>query len=190
MATTATNIRRSASLPPRKPDDAMKSGFTLWALVLGIIAFWTWFVPQPGKPQNPILNATLERNRSLGFAPETEPQTQEGRVYQRRSALRALEMPWSSLCTDKGRHSFISGLQEYYYHRANQAQVYPANWGPKGAEYIAQQWKTADDLRIEQLTRQIYSLGYLNPDEVEPFARKMLISVIKGERVTGSGCPH
>jgi hypothetical protein len=172
----------------------MKFGFVAWALVLMIIGYWTWVVPQPANSQrtatSDAINATLEKNRSLGYSPEIEPSAQEVRVSQRQSALKSLEMPWSTLCTKEGRHSFISGLQGYYSRRESEAQVYPANWGPKGAEYIAQQWKTADDLRIEQLTRQIYSEGYLNSDEVMPAARKMLISVIKGERVTGSGCPH
>lgn len=65
---------------------------------------------------------------------------------------------------------------------------YPETFGKSGAEYIAQQWATANDKRIERLTKEIYNNGYLNPGDFEPVARKMIRAVIKDERVTGKGC--
>lgn len=153
--------------------------FIVWAIVIWQVAAWA-FAPPPVTLPKP---------------PEVDPQTistekylVEGRDKQRRDGLRALEIPWSRICTEDGRKEFVSGLGYYYYHRQNQMERYPENFGKSGAEYIAQQWATANDKRIERLTKEIYSNGYLSPGDFEPMARKMIQTMIKGERITGKGC--
>ena len=85
------------------------------------------------------------------------------------------------------RH-FISGLGHYYYHRQNQTERYPETYGQLGADYIAKQWSTTDDQRIDRLTQDAYARGYLKPADFEAVAGKMVATVVKNERVTGKAC--
>lgn len=152
--------------------------------IIGVIVVWqvaVWaFTPPPPPPPKP---------------PETDPQTRpnekyivEGRNSQRQGGLRALDVPWSSLCTEEGRKKFMGGLGEYYYHRHIQTTGYPKSFGKTGADYIARQWGTADDKRIDRLTKEIYSDGYFKPDEFRPAARDIVLTLVKNGRVTGKGC--
>jgi hypothetical protein len=79
-------------------------------------------------------------------------------------------------------------LGYYYYQRQNQTERYPENFGKPGADYIAQQWTSADDKRIDRLTQEAYGNGYLKPAEFDAVARKMIATVVAGERVIGKGC--
>lgn len=153
--------------------------FIVWAIVIWQIAGWT-FGRQPDAPPKP---------------PEVDPRTNatekylvEGRDKQRQDGLRALEIPWSRICTEDGRKEFANRLGHYYYHRQNQMERYPENFGKTGAAYITQQWASADDKRIDRLTREAYSRGYLKPDDFEAVARKLIVSVVRDERITGKGC--
>ena len=153
--------------------------FIVWAIVIWQIAVWT-FGRQPEAPPKP---------------PDVDPRTTstekylvEGRDKQRQDGLRALEIPWSRICTEDGRKEFASGLGHYYYHRQNQMERYPENFGKTGAAYIAQQWASADDTRIDRLTREAYTRVYLKPDDFEAVARKLFLTVVKSERITGKGC--
>jgi hypothetical protein len=65
---------------------------------------------------------------------------------------------------------------------------YPETFGKLGADYIAQQWASTDDKRIDRLTQEAFSKGYLKPDEFQAVARKMIHTVVKGERVIAKGC--
>ena len=111
-----------------------------------------------------------------------------GRERQRQSALRALDRPWSSRCTDDGRALFIDALSYYYDHRYRQTEGYRETYGKAGADYIAAQWSKADDSRIERLTQEAYAKGYLKPQDFRGAAGQLLATVVKGERVTGKGC--
>jgi hypothetical protein len=156
----------------------MKLLYVIAAIVLWQIAGWT-FTPAPPPKQLP--NST----RAYG---STEKYAVEARVSQRETALRALELPTGSRCAADGRKAFVSGLSEYYYHRQNQMERYPETFGKLGADYIAQQWASTDDKRIDRLTQEAYSKGYLKPDEFQAVARKMIQTVVKGERVVAKGC--
>jgi hypothetical protein len=96
-------------------------------------------------------------------------------------------MAWSSRC-GKDRKRFVSGINEYYYHRQNQTERYPEIHGKLGADYIAAQWSTADDQRIDRLTQEAYARGYLTPSDFDGVAGKMVATVVKSERVTAKGC--
>ena len=104
------------------------------------------------------------------------------------SAIQALDMPWGSRCNGDDRKRFLSGLNEYYYHRQNQTEAYPQTFGKAGADYITTQWSKADDQRIDRLTQEAYAKGYLKPSDFDAAAAKMVATVIKSERVTGKGC--
>jgi hypothetical protein len=151
----------------------------IWLLAMWQIGVWT-FGPAPPKPQTPHYDGRA-------FGPN-EDIFVEGRKSTRRDAIKTLARPWSDICTERTRKQFVSGLGEYYYQRENQIERYAETYGPAGTDYIAQQWSAADDLRIDRLTQELYSNGYLRPDEFTPVARKLIAIVVKDERVTGAGC--
>ena len=49
-------------------------------------------------------------------------------------------------------------------------------------------WATADDNRIERLTRETYGRGYFSLDELKPSTHTALGELLKGERVTAKSC--
>jgi hypothetical protein len=151
----------------------------IWLLAIWQIGVWT-FAPAPPKPQTPHYDGRA-------FGPN-EDIFVESRQSMRRDAVKTLARPWSDFCTELTRKKFVSGLGEYYYQRENQIERHTETYGPAGAEYIAQQWSTADDMRIDRLTQELYSNGYLKPEMFEPVARKLVTAIIKDERVTGGGC--
>jgi hypothetical protein len=154
--------------------------FLLWALVIWQIATWT-FAPAVAPPQIPEVN----RGKAFG---SNEGLLVEARSRQRQGAFRALDRPWGSRCAGEERKQFISGLNEYYYHRQNQTERYPESFGQLGADYIATQWSTTDDQRIDRLTQDAYARGHLKPSDFDGVAGKMVATVVKNERVIGKGC--
>jgi len=157
----------------------MKPGwFVLWAVVVWQVAGWA-FAPPPEPAA-----AVVSRSVTVDYV---EQVAIAGRGKQRRGALAALDMPWSSRC-GQGRKDFLSGLSAYYYHRQNHSERYPEIYGKAGADYIAGQWSTTDDSRIERLTQEAYARGYLKLSDFDGLAPKAFVDVVKGERVTGNGC--
>lgn len=154
--------------------------FLLWVLVIGQLLFWT-FAPTAGPPQPP------ERDPAVAFGSNEDIHV-KSRVGTRAEAFKTLELPWGSRCSGDGRKRFIGGLNEYYYQRQNQTERYPENFGRAGADYIAKQWSTTDDKRIDRLTQEAYARGYLKPSDFNGVARKLIDTVVKEERVTGKAC--
>jgi hypothetical protein len=93
------------------------------------------------------------------------------RSSQRKDAMAALDLPWRSRCGED-RRQFISGINEYYFHRQNQTERYPEIHGKLGANYIAGQWSTGDDQRIDRLTQEAYARGYLKQADFDGGARR------------------
>ena len=116
--------------------------FILWAAAIWQIAGWTFAPPPKPAPAIASRNVPLDR---------VEQGLVEARGMQRRGALASLDLPWSSRCGEN-RKQFLSGINEYYYHRQNQARSYAETYGQPGADYIAAQWSTTDDSRIDRLT--------------------------------------
>jgi hypothetical protein len=157
-----------------------RAWFLLWAVVIWQVAAWTFAPPSP-PPHIP------EENRGKAFG-SNEDLAVEARGRQRQDAFKALDRPWGSRCAGEDRKQFISGLNEYYYHRQNQTDRYPENFGSLGADYIAKQWSTTDDRRIDRLTQEAYAKGYLKPTVFDAVAGKMVATVVKDERMTGKAC--
>jgi len=156
-----------------------KGGLLLLAIVIWQIGSWAFAPPRPPP--------TIPEGDGRAFGPN-EKYLVEARESQRQSAVQALDMPWGSRCNGDDRKRFLSGLNEYYYHRQNQTAAYPQTFGKAGADYIATQWSKADDQRIDRLTQEAYAKGYLKPSDFGEAAAKMVATVIKTERVTGKGC--
>jgi hypothetical protein len=156
----------------------MKFLYLIAALVVLQIGVWA-FAPAPPPKELPKSDRAYGSNENIFV---------EGRVGQRKAAMATLERPTGSRCTPEGHKAFISGLYEYYYQRQNEIERYPETFGRLGADYIAQQWSSTYDKRIDRLTQEAYRDGYLNPDELQSMARKAALSVVKGERVVARGC--
>jgi len=156
-----------------------RGGLLLLAIVIWQIGTWAFAPPRP-PPAIPEGDG-----RAFG---SNEKYLVEARENQRQSAIQALDMPWGSRCNGDDRKRFLSGLNEYYYHRQNQTEAYPQTFGKAGADYITTQWSKADDQRIDRLTQEAYAKGYLKPSDFDAAAAKMVATVIKSERVTGKGC--
>ena len=153
-----------------------------WAVGVGLVAFWT-FAPATPPQQQQI----PEANRGKAFG-TNERFLVEGRVRRREETLKTLEQLWSGRCAGETRKAFISGLSHYYYFRQTEAQHYPQYFGQLGADYIAKQWATTDDQRIDRLTQEAYARGYLKVADFSGPAREMIAKVVKDERVTGKAC--
>lgn len=138
-----------------------------------------------GPPQVKIVEEIVDRN------PASEPNEKYqivGRDEQRKAALKAFAGPADLRCSAEGRKRFVGRVGHYYHHRQNQTLRYPKTYGRPGAEYIAAQYRSSDDLLIDRLTRENYRSGHLRPDEFDGLARQMILTVVSAEKVTGSGC--
>jgi hypothetical protein len=154
--------------------------FILWAMVVAQIAVWT-FAPPARHNEKP---APTDPGRPYH---DDEPYAVESRDSERKSTMAALDLPWSSRCGE-ARERFIRSVKNYYYQRQNQYERYPEIHGKLGADYIATQWSTAEDKRIERLTQEAYARGYLRPSDFDGIAGKLFAVVVKDERVVGKGC--
>jgi hypothetical protein len=153
--------------------------FIVWAVVLWQVAAWA-FAPQKSvQPQSPIDGPGYGSNEAIFV---------EGRVSTRREAALAFERPYGSRCAGEGRKQFVSGIDGYYYRRQNDMERYPETFGKPGADYIAKQWSTGDDKRLERLTQEAYAQGYLGPANFKGLARKLVEAVVSGERVIAHSC--
>jgi hypothetical protein len=157
----------------------VKRLFIAWILIISVVAAWTF---APASPPPPMPQGD---GRAFGTG---ENFLVQGRSLQRQGAFTALDQPWGSRCAGEDRKRFLSGLNEYYYHRQNQTERYPENFGKAGADYIATQWSTTDDQRIDRLTQDAYARGYLKPADFDAVAGKMIATVVRNERVTGKAC--
>jgi hypothetical protein len=163
----------------------MRMLFIVWALGVGLVAAWS-FAPTATPRQIP------EGNRGKAFGPHEDSLVQSRRQL-RQAAFSALERPWGSRCAGEERKQFIGGLGHYYYIRQNEMEHYPAYYGKLGADYIATQWATTDDQRIDRLTQDAYAKGYLKPadfDRAEGNAGKTVAIVVKDERILGKACAN
>jgi hypothetical protein len=151
------------------------------ALIICGLVYWMF---TPGTvPEQPI----PEANRGKAFGPYEANQVHTRQVH-REAAFRGLDKPWGDRCTGESRKDFIDALSYYYEHRQNSTDNYSQSYGRLGADYIAQQWASTDDRRIDRLTQEAYVKGFLKPDEFNRTARKMIAAVVKDERVTGKAC--
>lgn len=154
--------------------------FIVWALVIWQVGAWA-FAPQKAA-QQPMAAAD-----GPGYG-SNEAIFVEGRASQRREAALAFERPYGSRCAGEGRKQFVSNIDAYYYRRQNDMERYPETFGKPGADYIAKQWSTGEDKRIERLTQEAFALGFLAPSDFDGLARKLVDAVVRGERVTAHSC--
>ena len=110
------------------------------------------------------------------------------RKTARANALAALDGAWSGLCGGDDRAKLIANLSYYYEQRDMQERGYPASFGEAGARHIKKAWSTADDVKIERLTREIYGRGYVTPEDFRATVKNAIAERVSGEAVTGKPC--
>lgn len=151
-----------------------------WAMVTFQLYAWTF-----GSRPIRYVDAPIENGKGYG---DHEKSMVVGRDMQRQGALKALDKNVAELCSEQGRKRIVSGINEYYYHRQNQLLRYPETYGKQGAAYIASQYESSGDHRIERLTKERYRQGYLQLEDFKGYARQLIGEVVARESVAGKGC--
>ncbi|MCK1735476.1 hypothetical protein IVA79_16180 [Bradyrhizobium sp. 138] len=151
----------------------------LWALVVYQVAAWAFAPQKAAQPATPVDGPGYGSNEAIFV---------DGRARTRSSAAQAFDLPYGSRCAGEGRKQFISSVGGYYYRRQNETERYPETFGKPGADYIAKQWVTGEDKRIERLTQEAYAQGYLQPSDFDNVARKMVEAIVRNERITVRSC--
>lgn len=154
--------------------------FIVWALAIWQVAAWAF------APQNAVQQPAAAVD-GPGYG-SNEAIFVEGRASQRRDAAQAFARPYGSRCAGEGRKQFLRNIGAYYYRRQNDMERYPETFGRAGTDYIAGQWSTGEDKRIERLTQEAYAQGYLTSSDFGGVARKLIETVVRGERVTAHSC--
>ena len=119
---------------------------------------------------------------------KNEPILKTGRDNIRQSTLRALDQAWSTHCTAEGRKRIIASLNEYFWASGTQKVGYPNRFGRAGADYIEQEWSTADDRRIGQQVVQLYERGYIDLAGFKRHIAEYMAPLLKDARVQGQPC--
>ncbi len=123
----------------------------------------------------------------------SEPIHDQTRKTARANALAVLEganlkQTWPDFCGEDGRMKLVAALSYYYEQRGIQERAYPSSFGEAGARHIKKAWSTPDDAQIERLTRDIFSRGYVTPEDFRPHVKDAIAEQVKGEAVTGKAC--
>ena len=155
----------------------------VWPVVLALVIFKATSMTVPEWPSD-----VQQANRGKAYGAD-ETAMVEARRRQRQAAFAVLDRPWASRCAGEERKQFIGGLNAYYSHRQSQVYRYQENFGKLGTEYIAKQWSTADDRRIDHMTQEAYAGGYLRPSDFDDVAGKAVATVVMTERASGRACP-
>jgi hypothetical protein len=160
--------------------------FVIAGIVLANIVFATFFAtPQRAEEKPAIINAATERGQDPWAT--NEPYIESARRSARKSALEALTQPTVAVCTAEGRKKIVDALKHYYWQRASQLRGYPSSWGDAGARYIVRAWSTAEDSRVDRLTRETYGRGYFGLDEFKSLTRDLIVETVRGQ-APGKSC--
>ena len=134
------------------------------------------------------LNLNVSQKRSQDPWMANEAIHDQTRKTARANALAVLDGAWSSFCGEDGRTKLVAGLSFYYEQRGMQERGYPASFGEAGARHIRKAWSTADDARIERLTREMYGRGYFTPGDFRPQVKDAIAERVDGTTVSGNPC--
>ncbi|MBW7962122.1 hypothetical protein [Bradyrhizobium sp. BR 10261] len=153
--------------------------FIVWALVIWQVAAWAFAPQKPAPPAAPTGGPGYGSNEAISV---------DGRAGLRRETTLAFERPYGSRCAGEGRKQFVASVDYYYYRRQNDMEHYRKTFGQAGADYIAKQWSSGDDKRLERLTQEAYAQGYLALSDFGDVGRKLAEVVVRGERVVARSC--
>ena len=139
-------------------------------------------VLRPGEVPEP------QHNGGLPPWNENEAIFQNARNHVRKSTLEGLDRAWGSFCDGKGRQALVDSVTHYFWQRHIEEMKYPTRWGDAGRDYIAKQWSTSDDQRIQRLVQEHYERGYLNLRDLKPYIVEQISPLLKDTRVSGQPC--
>lgn len=173
----------------------LRNAIVVIAIAAGLYAFWDYSKP---RALEPTLTTTFSQVRPGGPEPkynegqppwnENEKIFQNGRNNIRKSTLTGLDKAWSTFCEAEGRKRLASAVSYYFEMRGNQEQNYAKRWGDDGRKYIAKEWSTSDDQRIQRLVQEHYERGYLNLADLRPTIVARMSPLLKDTRVRGQPC--
>lgn len=166
------------------------------AIAAGLYAFWDYSKPRPLQatvnakfsavptPLDGKGSSVPEPQHNGGGPPwnDNEQIFQKGRDRIRKSTLTGLDKAWSTFCQPDGRKQLGSAVSYYFEMRGNQEESYPKRWGDDGRKYIAKEWSTPDDARIQRLVQEHYERGYLKLADLRPFIAKRVEPLVKEVR--------
>lgn len=136
----------------------------------------------------PVKVVYVAKDNGVGYDAIEEPRHIHSRDLQRKAVLKRFETPESLRCDNKEREWFKNNVTSYYAARYEDMERYERNYGKSGAGYIASQYQSSDDRRIERLTGEFYRAGYLRLDDFSKIPRRIIDKVVAGETVSGKGC--
>jgi hypothetical protein len=154
-------------------------------LIVCVLGAWEF-----SKPRRPA--AAPKQAEDYGPPPpnnRNEEMWKDNRRSLRTSTLKALDQPSVNLCQPQGRLQLVNSVKGYFYFRDGSEMSYPLRWGDVGKQYITREWASADDRRIEQLIKDLYYRGYLDPKALDETAARRVAALVKGLAVNGRPCP-
>jgi hypothetical protein len=138
----------------------------------------------PLEPRFPAVKSSL----SMKSDEEVEHFRMELRKRSREIAFDALMRPWSTFCTDEGQRRLTNALNFYYENRRGQQFLYKAERSDEGITEGKVRWSLADDLRIEELTRETYRRGNFNPKALKKVVAEGLVDILRDNHPGGPDC--
>ncbi|MBZ0140935.1 MAG: hypothetical protein K8H87_14360, partial [Pseudorhodoplanes sp.] len=155
-------------------------------LLANLVVAGSNIIRPQAREQQPMFSEV--NNRAPAPWAANERYIESARKNARRSALDVLAMPMAVACSPTGRTQLVDALSFYYGQRASQRRGYFETWGVDGMHFIEKAWATADDSRVERLTRETFSRGYFSLDDFAPRARALIAETLGAEPAPGKIC--
>ena len=86
------------------------------------------------------------------------------------------------------RLTALHALARYFDLRNREQISFPGTWSEAGERYVTEAWGTPDDKRIELLTREAASQGYVTATDLPPGAQKLVLRVIGDVTAPAPAC--
>jgi len=153
-------------------------------LIVALLAVWE-YAKQPAPKRR------VQQAEDYGPPPPrnaNEGLFRDSRERRRQSTLKTLDANWASFCEPQGRTRLVNSLNDYFYFRDGAETSYPLRWGEVGKTYIAREFSTTEDARIEQQIRELYARGYLDPKMFGSIANKHVTTLVQGLKVERKPC--
>ena len=173
----------------------LRNAIVIVAIAAGLYAFWDYSKPRALEPTltakfRPVPtpldpgSSVPEPQQHGGVPPwnDNEKIFQTGRNNIRKSAMNGLDKAWSTFCGPEGRQRLAHSVNYYFEMRGNQEESYQKRWGDDGRKYIAKEWATSDDARIQRLVQEHYERGYLKLADLRPLIAKRVEPLLKDAR--------
>jgi hypothetical protein len=160
-------------------------------VLLAILVVWDFTKPRyPVNFHEPPLQVDTSTLPNQGVPPWNvhEDLFKDTRVSRRRAAEDALDTAWSVFCSPAGQDKLVGALSGYFVTRHQEKASYEKRWGKEGRDYIAREWATPDDRRIERLVAETYARGYLDMSRFKPSIAAIVTPFLTEQRMRTAPC--